>query len=145
MQFSMVGADAQGRSTVVSVKSVEFPHDPQGLAVETLWAMAAEEIKAAPPHAKDSHWMDLGLADGALRWVMWRLPPGSTSQMHHTDTIDCQVILAGEVTCELGAGEVRLRPGDAILIPGLEHKWVASSEGCTLAGVCRGLPARPPA
>jgi len=144
MRFSLVGVDAQGRSTVVSTKTIEFPADADSLAVEHLWSQSAETGGEPLAHPPESHWMDLEVSDGAVRWIMWRLPPNSVSGMHHTDTVDCQVVLAGEVTCVLGAGEVRLGPGDAILIPGLEHQWAAGPQGCNLSGVVRGLPARPP-
>lgn len=44
--------------------------------------------------------------------------------MHTTDTIDFEVVLAGEVVCELDDGvEVTLRKGDTFVQNGTRHRW----------------------
>jgi len=44
--------------------------------------------------------------------------------MHTTDTIDFEVVLAGEVVLELDDGaEVTLRPGDTVVQNGTRHRW----------------------
>ena len=47
-------------------------------------------------------------------------PPG----MHTTDTIDFEVVLSGQVICELDDGaEVTLNPGDTFVQNGTRHRW----------------------
>ena len=44
--------------------------------------------------------------------------------MHTTDTIDFEVVLSGQVICELDDGaEVTLKPGDTFVQNGTRHRW----------------------
>lgn len=43
--------------------------------------------------------------------------------MHVTDTIDCDVILSGQLTLILDDGEYVLTPGDAVIMRGDRHAW----------------------
>lgn len=44
--------------------------------------------------------------------------------MHTTDTIDFEVVLSGQVICELDDGaEVLLEPGDTFVQNGTRHRW----------------------
>lgn len=44
--------------------------------------------------------------------------------MHTTDTIDYNIVLAGELWCELDDGvEVHLKPGDCLVQCGTRHAW----------------------
>jgi mannose-6-phosphate isomerase-like protein (cupin superfamily) len=44
--------------------------------------------------------------------------------MHTTDTVDFEVVISGEVVCELDDGaEVTLRPGDMFVQNGTRHRW----------------------
>jgi mannose-6-phosphate isomerase-like protein (cupin superfamily) len=44
--------------------------------------------------------------------------------MHTTDTIDFEVVLSGEVICELDDGaEVTLKKGDTFVQNGTRHRW----------------------
>ena len=44
--------------------------------------------------------------------------------MHTTDTIDFEIVLAGEVVLELDDGaEVTLHPGDTVVQNGTRHRW----------------------
>jgi len=55
--------------------------------------------------------------------------------MHTTDTVDFEVVLAGEIFLELDDGaEVHLKPGDCVIQNGTRHAWRnRSSEPCTFA------------
>ncbi|MBW8753339.1 MAG: cupin domain-containing protein, partial [Sphingomonadales bacterium] len=48
---------------------------------------------------------------------------GGQGGMHATDTIDYLVILKGEVTLLLEAGEARLKAGDFVVDRGTVHSW----------------------
>jgi hypothetical protein len=60
--------------------------------------------------------------------------------MHTTDTVDCIVVLSGEVWLELDDGaEVHLRPGDTVVQNGTRHAWRnKSDQPCVLAGALVG-------
>lgn len=66
-------------------------------------------------------------------------PPGGDTGMHRTDTLDYDIIVSGQMTMILEDGEIVLDPGDAVLIPGLPHRWVAGPEGCVFTIVLLGL------
>jgi quercetin dioxygenase-like cupin family protein len=55
--------------------------------------------------------------------------------MHTTDTIDFDLVVAGEVWLELDDGaEVRLQVGDSVIQNGTRHAWHnRSSLPCTVA------------
>lgn len=63
-----------------------------------------------------------------LRFV--DMPPGTTSPMHRTVSLDYGVVLEGEVELVLDSGETRLmRRGDVAIQRGTNHAWKNKSEG----------------
>lgn len=142
MRFTRVGLDADGRSAVAESRDCDFAlYEPGGLGVDTLWETFQNPVELpVARRARDDQWLDLHVKPGGSRWAMWKIAPNTPGHFHHTSTMDYQTVIAGQVTLELQNGEVLLRPGDSILIPGLEHSWITGSEGCTLCGVVFGLP-----
>jgi quercetin dioxygenase-like cupin family protein len=71
--------------------------------------------------------------DSALAEVERELPglmahresdAGKNAGMHTTESVDCEVVLSGEITLELDDGEVRtLRPFDTVVQNGTRHRW----------------------
>ncbi len=61
--------------------------------------------------------------DGGSNFFVIDLAPGERSSTHATDTIDYIVMMAGEVTLELEAGEVLLHAGDLVTDRGVVHAW----------------------
>ncbi len=57
--------------------------------------------------------------------------------MHTTDTVDYNVVLSGEIWCELDDGvEVRLAAGDCLVQGGTRHAWRnKGTEPCIVASV----------
>lgn len=56
--------------------------------------------------------------------------------MHRTQTIDYALVLAGEITCVLDAGEVLLKAGDVLIQCGTNHAWSNRSNApCDIAFV----------
>jgi mannose-6-phosphate isomerase-like protein (cupin superfamily) len=43
--------------------------------------------------------------------------------MHATATIDCDIIISGQLTLILDSGEYVLRPGDVVIMRGDRHAW----------------------
>ena len=60
--------------------------------------------------------------------------------MHTTDTIDYNIIISGELWCELDDGvEVHLKPGDCLVQCGTRHAWRnKGSETCIKAAIMVG-------
>ena len=65
--------------------------------------------------------------------------------MHTTDTIDFEVVLSGQVICELDDGaEVTLNPGDTFVQNGTRHRWRnPGSEPAVLFVALLGAQRRP--
>jgi mannose-6-phosphate isomerase-like protein (cupin superfamily) len=56
--------------------------------------------------------------------------------MHATETIDCLVIVSGQVELILEKGSTILDSGDCLVQRGTQHRWrVIGDEPCTFAGI----------
>jgi quercetin dioxygenase-like cupin family protein len=53
--------------------------------------------------------------------------------MHHTDTIDYDIVLAGSVELTLGDGVHPLEAGDCVVIAGIDHAWRAGPQGASMS------------
>jgi hypothetical protein len=60
--------------------------------------------------------------------------------MHHTDTLDFDIVLAGSVELLLDDGAHPLGPGDCVVVSGVDHAWSTGSDGCSLSIVTVGTP-----
>jgi len=68
--------------------------------------------------------------------------PGAAFSMHHTDTVDFDVVLSGSVDLILDNGVHPLKPEDSAVITGVDHGWQAGPQGCRTAAMTIG--ASPP-
>jgi len=70
----------------------------------------------------------------------WRSAFGDEFRMHTTDTVDCGIILSGELCMELDDGvEVLLKPGDVVVNCGTRHAWRnRGTQTCIAVFVCIG-------
>jgi quercetin dioxygenase-like cupin family protein len=94
------------------------------------------ETDAAPPPADavgSGNSVDVGLAPGVLRWIVITFEPNAEFPMHHTDTIDCVLVLEGSVELGLDDGLHPLETGDCVVIPGVDHAWKSGPAGCRLS------------
>jgi quercetin dioxygenase-like cupin family protein len=143
MQFVVIGAGPDGQSKVVEVHDVEAEMTVRtpGVFVNRVWTTEHEppELPVARRRADETP-LDIGLGPAGVRWTIFRFDPDVSDALHRTDTLDYDLVLAGEVTLGLDEGEVRLRPGDSVMIPGVAHRWIAGPDGCTVSVVMRGLP-----
>jgi mannose-6-phosphate isomerase-like protein (cupin superfamily) len=74
---------------------------PRDLDVQTVLAEMEQKLPGMAAHMEPDH-------------------PG----MHTTDTIDFEVVISGQVICELDDGaEVTLNPGDTFVQNGTRHRW----------------------
>lgn len=77
-----------------------------------------------------------------VRYHVWG-PHLDSSTMHATDTLDVNVIVAGEVTLFLEERRsVVLRAGDSVVLPGNLHGWRAGPDGVTLINIMQRMAAR---
>jgi quercetin dioxygenase-like cupin family protein len=75
-----------------------------------------------------------------MRWVVAEWVPGFEYGMHHTDTIDFDVVLAGSVELTLDDGVHPMGVGDCVVVTGVDHAWRAGPDGCTLSVLSLGTP-----
>ena len=75
----------------------------------------------------------------------WRNAFADDFRMHTTDTVDCGIILSGELCMELDDEvEVLLKPGDVVVNCGTRHAWRnRSAQNCIAAFVCIGAKRSP--
>jgi hypothetical protein len=60
--------------------------------------------------------------------------------MHHTDTVDLNLVLSGSIDLILDTGVHTLMPGDCVVITGIDHAWRAGPSGCQISGIMLGTP-----
>jgi mannose-6-phosphate isomerase-like protein (cupin superfamily) len=63
-------------------------------------------------------------------WDLARSP-----SMHRTDTLDCFVVVYGEITIVTDTDETLLKPGDTVVVRGVNHAWSnRSDKPCMIVG-----------
>src|SRR5678815_3637315 len=139
MRRLITGTDGAGRSCVVGEDEVTFGAAPErgGVSYGLLY-MSAELPPPLSPAGSAEH-LDLGVARG-LGWMIIRWEPGFEWPMHHTDTVDLDLVLEGSIELLLDDGAHRLGPGDSVLVTGVDHAWRSGPHGCTVAIVGIGVP-----
>jgi hypothetical protein len=138
MRRLVIGVDAGGHSCVV--EETPFSTPSAAPPMELIHQTATSPPPIRPP-GNAAH-LDLGIPPGIARWMMVQFQPGQRSQVHHTDTIDFDTIIFGDVDILLDDGPHHLEPGDCVLVPGIDHAWLAGPYGCTSSVVVIGTPPR---
>lgn len=141
MRVLVTGVDAEGRSCVVR-EALEFAPSPDGAL---RFAIAHRTESAPPPPRPEGRagLLDLGVAPGFATWAVLEYEPGRAYEMHHTDSVDFDVVLEGTIDLVLHDGAHALRAGDGVVMNGVDHGWRAGPDGCRLSVVSIGTP--PPA
>ena len=133
MRLLVTGVDASGRSCAVQDGPVPLQGDTSlnGILYSVLYATPSHpSIDGGGGRVADL--LDLAVPPGALRWTMIEYAPGTEFSMHHTDTVDFDVVLSGSVELILDDGEHPLAVGDSVVVTGVDHAWRAGPEGCRL-------------
>lgn len=140
----VTGVDTAGDASVLGdgvVTEVRELPDIEGWAIATVWQtdgpshVPVRSIAKGLKAVEDQRLLPVG----GIRFLIWRLPPDSLGEnpagMHQTDTIDCIVMLSGEVTLVFSAGdEIELTTGDCLVQGGNLHHWRnATSQPCVMA------------
>ena len=79
---------------------------------------------------------------GALTWSVFRQHAGRSIGLHHTESIDFDIVLSGSTTLGTEEGSIEMVAGDCALIPGIPHRWDAGPEGCLLSVLFMGIANR---
>jgi quercetin dioxygenase-like cupin family protein len=121
VRLVVTGHDEEGRATAVADGPVAGTVLPTGTVLHQLWGR--DEAPALPddrPSASDSPFPP----PGGFRFGVLTVPPGYESSVHATSTVDCGVVVAGELSLALEDGIERpLRVGDAFVQNGTTHAW----------------------
>jgi quercetin dioxygenase-like cupin family protein len=139
----ITGVDASGRSCAARHDLIAMQGDAGlgGVLYSVLHATPSlPSISTGGGRVADL--LDLVVPPGALRWMAIEYAPGAELSLHHTDTVDLDVVLSGSVELILGDGAHPLAAGDALVVTGVDHAWRAGPEGCRLSVVTIG--ASPP-
>lgn len=113
---------------------------PGEVTIAELWATGslADGRGGDPTLAFDG--FDVETPPGATRWRVVTMGAGWQAAMHKTNTIDYDVVLAGDLELVLEDGAVSLAPGDVVVLPGVVHGWRAGPHGASMAVTMLGQP-----
>ena len=142
MRVLVTGIDDEGRSCVVGDEWVTLGTDE---ASPGFWLGQLFETSSVPPPARPAgraDHLDTAVAPGLMQWHVVDYAPGQAYPMHHTDTIDLDTVLAGSLELHLDDGVHVLEAGDAAVVTGVDHAWVAGPQGARLSVVFVGTPPR---
>jgi quercetin dioxygenase-like cupin family protein len=138
MRIVVTGVDDQGRSCVVEERTPDDAPSAAGITV----TLAAETASCPPPPRPPGRGelVPIVRGPGIARWSFVEFPPHATAPMHHTDSVDFDVILEGSVDVVLDDGAHRLATGDAVVMNGVDHGWATHDEPCRMSVVVIGTP-----
>jgi quercetin dioxygenase-like cupin family protein len=134
----VTGTGPDGRSCVVG--EAEIPPGADPVAVHSLYKTGSRPSPRPSGHADTR---DLGVAPGAAEWLVVDWAPNTEAPMHHTDTLDFDLVVEGSIEVILDDGPHLLEAGDCVVITGVDHAWRAGPAGCRLSVALVGTP--PPA
>jgi quercetin dioxygenase-like cupin family protein len=140
MRILITGVDDQGRSCIVEETTPDSDAFGDGIAVTVLAETESSPPPPRPP-GRGEHF-PIVRGPGIARWSFVHFPPGTTASLHHTDSVDFDVILDGTVDLILDDGPHRLEPGDAVVVKGVDHGWATHEQGCRMSVVVIGTPPR---
>jgi quercetin dioxygenase-like cupin family protein len=131
----VTGLDREGRSCVLFDGTIGPVVQPQVGSVVNIW-----RSDALPAHNTGSDDQRIEFEFEQLRapgcsFLLVHYPPGINVEMHATDTLDYMVVMLGEVTLVLDAGDVVLRAGDVLVDRGIVHGWRNDSGALAIAAV----------
>lgn len=133
MRQIVTGIDEAGSSCIVEESTV-------GSAGKAFYESPST---LAPRPPGKGQFVDVAVPVGTNRWMVMDLAPGFKFEMHHTDTIDLDTVLAGSIDLILDDGRHSCTVGDCVVVTGVDHAWEVGPDGCTLSVVFLGTP--PPA
>ena len=139
-RFLLTGVDASGRSCAVQYDQVTLQGAPglDDILYSVMYATPTlPSISTGGGRAADT--FDLGVAPGTMDWKVIDYAPGMEFPMHHTDTVDFDIVLSGSVELILDDGGHPLAPGDSVVVTGVDHAWRAGPQGYRLSVISIGV------
>ena len=139
-RFLIAGIDGSGRSyarahATISDELVAAEGFRHGILYDAPSARPPIRLEGCARH------LDVQLAPGLARWSVVEYGPDQEYGLHHTDTLDFDVVLRGSISLRLDDGCHELKAGDCALIPGVNHGWKSGPDGCLLSVTMLGTPA----
>ena len=131
MRVLVAGADEDGRSAIVSEQQMSLLQAPE--APEFWFAELFRSTESSAPPARRAGRLDIGIEEGRMVWQVIDYAPFASPPMHHTTTIDLDMVLQGSIELLLDDGAHVLEAGDAVIVPGVDHAWKAGPDGCRLS------------
>lgn len=137
----IAGVDAVGRSCAAQDGPVTLNGFPgfEGILFSVLYA--TESAPALSAGGRSADILDLGVPPGTVNWKIIDYGPGVAFSMHHTDTVDLDLVLSGSVDLILDDGPHPLQAGDTAVVTGVDHAWRTGPEGCRLSVMSVGVSA----
>ncbi|WP_241010599.1 cupin domain-containing protein [Mycobacterium camsae] len=137
----ITGIDAAGRSCAAQDGPVTLNGFPgyEGILFAVLYATPS--APAISPGGRAADALDLGVPPSSVNWKLIDYGPGVAFSMHHTDTVDLDLVLSGSVELVLGDGAHPLQVGDAAVVTGVDHAWRTGPDGCRLSVMSVGVSA----
>ena len=139
----VVTHDPNGQSVVTSddVAAVAPIRPGSGIAGRELWVTDAMPVDnsdaAADEQAAGSldRYSNLFVGNGqGSAFRVTEFAPGHPVVAHRTETVDYDIVVAGEIDLDLEDGDpVHLRTGDVVIVRGVTHAW--ANRGTTTAAV----------
>jgi quercetin dioxygenase-like cupin family protein len=127
IRLVVTGHDEQGRATVAGDGPVAATLLPTGTALHRLWGR--DEAPVLPDDGRPPPGDSPFPPPGGFRFAVLTVPPGYASPVHATASVDCGVVVAGELSLALEDGVERLlRAGDAFVQNGTAHAWRNNSD-----------------
>jgi quercetin dioxygenase-like cupin family protein len=133
MRKLLTGVDASGRSCMVETVEMPFVGDEDRPGRPRVHLYETQEGPPPPRPEQLAQLLDLGVAPGCVRWQVLRFEPGVTIPMHHTDTLDFDLVLEGSGEIVLDDGAHPIGAGDCIVVTGVDHEWRAGPDGFVLS------------
>lgn len=120
--MDMAGGDDLLSGTRTELPGPHVPQPHQATA-GIVWSSDGDSpLHLDGPPSSESGWR--------VDWHRTVFGPDTSARKHSTPTFDVDLVITGEVDLVLENGEVRLGPGDTVVIPGVVHGWRTGSEPC---------------
>jgi mannose-6-phosphate isomerase-like protein (cupin superfamily) len=132
----ITGTDSDGRSCVI--RETEVDRREPAVDVHSLFLTRGNPVASRP--AGRGEFRDLDVPPGHVHWLMSYWAPGEEADLHHSDTLDFDVVVEGSMDLILDDGVHRLERKDCVVIAGVDHAWRSGPDGCTLSVLLLGTP-----
>jgi quercetin dioxygenase-like cupin family protein len=137
----VTGVDENGKSYVWldgDVPKNAFFNSTERRTSRTIWATDTIPATLQKKHDPMVDWFpEHGFfPKTGVHFILLTLEPGEINPMHASETIDCLIIVSGQIELILEKGSTILGPGDCLVQRGTQHGWrVIGDEPCTFAGI----------